>query len=109
MAHVWRPSAPGKLFTSAPKWTIELDGESLRIAMGGQHRVISVGELASLNVKPGIFWATLYLSFANGSEVCPKCGKGFLMPRVSKFGPFLSFSTFPRCDYKRDGCRMRRA
>lgn len=43
------------------------------------------------------------------SEVCPKCGKGFLRPKVSKFGPFLSCSTFPRCDYKRDGRRVRRA
>lgn len=43
------------------------------------------------------------------SELCPKCGKGFLRPRTSKFGPFLSCSTFPRCDYKRDGRRSRRA
>jgi len=69
MARTWRPSAPGKLFTSAAEWTVELDGGNLRIAMGGQHRVISVGELVSLAVKPGIFWATLSLSFANDKHL----------------------------------------
>ncbi|MDM0030468.1 3'-5' exonuclease [Variovorax saccharolyticus] len=43
------------------------------------------------------------------SEICPKCGKGFLRPRTSRFGPFLSCSTFPRCDYKRDGRKERRS
>jgi DNA helicase-4 len=42
-------------------------------------------------------------------ELCPKCGKAFLKPRTSRFGPFLSCSTFPRCDYKRDGRQVRRA
>lgn len=43
------------------------------------------------------------------SEVCPKCGKGFLRPKTSRYGPFLACSAFPRCDYKRDGRRARRA
>lgn len=42
-------------------------------------------------------------------ELCPKCGKAFLMQRTSRFGLFQSCSTFPRCDYKRDGRRVRRA
>lgn len=37
-----------------------------------------------------------------GSEVCPKCGKGFLRPKTSRYGPFLACSAFPKCDYKRD-------
>lgn len=36
------------------------------------------------------------------SEVCPKCGRGFLRPKVSQYGPFMACSAFPRCDYKRD-------
>lgn len=63
------PFAPGKLFTSALEWAIKLDGEGLRIAMGGQLRAISVGELASLNVKPGIFWVTIFLLFANDRQL----------------------------------------
>ncbi|SCK54689.1 DNA helicase-4 [Variovorax sp. HW608] len=41
------------------------------------------------------------------SEICPKCGKGFLRTRTSRYGPFLSCSTFPKCDYKRDDRRNR--
>lgn len=66
MARPWRPSAAGKLFTSVSAWTIELDGESLRFGMSGQHRVSSVGEIVSLHLQPGIFWATLSFSFAHG-------------------------------------------
>jgi restriction system protein len=34
-------------------------------------------------------------------ELCPRC-KGPLVPRVSKRGPFLGCSSFPRCRYTRD-------
>ncbi|KQW61543.1 DNA helicase UvrD [Variovorax sp. Root411] len=43
------------------------------------------------------------------SEICPKCGKGFLRTKTSRYGPFLSCSTFPKCDFKRDERRERRA
>ncbi|MET3465038.1 UvrD-helicase domain-containing protein [Variovorax atrisoli] len=39
------------------------------------------------------------------SEVCPKCGKGFLRHKISRFGPYLTCSAFPKCDYKRDDRR----
>ena len=43
---------------------------------------------------------------ASGDEItltpCPRCKVGRLVERVSKYGPFLSCSTFPKCDYKID-------
>ena len=35
-------------------------------------------------------------------EICPRCGRGTLVERNSKFGPFLGCSTFPACNYTRD-------
>lgn len=35
-------------------------------------------------------------------EVCPKCKSGTLVQRRSRYGPFLSCSTFPACDFKRN-------
>lgn len=69
MARVWRPSAPGKLFTNTPAWSVELDGESFRFGMNGHHKGSSVDELMSLQVRPGIFWATMSFSFANGQHL----------------------------------------
>lgn len=34
---------------------------------------------------------------------CPKCEKGTLLPRISKFGPFMVCSRQGDCDYKRNG------
>lgn len=43
---------------------------------------------------------------ANGglvqSEVCPKCGQGFLMQRKGRYGEFYGCSTFPRCNFTRN-------
>ncbi|MDO9074108.1 MAG: UvrD-helicase domain-containing protein [Rubrivivax sp.] len=36
------------------------------------------------------------------SEVCPKCGIGFLVPRTGPYGSFLGCSSFPRCRHKRN-------
>jgi DNA helicase-4 len=33
-------------------------------------------------------------------EICPQCGKGTMVRRSGKFGPFLSCSAFPACIYK---------
>ena len=32
---------------------------------------------------------------------CPECG-GWLRPKVSKYGPFLGCSNYPKCKYTRD-------
>nr|WP_301334659.1 3'-5' exonuclease [Variovorax dokdonensis] len=37
----------------------------------------------------------------SSSEVCPTCGKGFLVPRKGRYGRFYGCSTFPRCDFTR--------
>lgn len=36
MTRIWKPSAPGKLFTSASEWALELDGESIRLGVRSQ-------------------------------------------------------------------------
>ena len=35
-------------------------------------------------------------------EICQRCGRGTLVERNGKFGPFLGCSTFPACNYTRD-------
>jgi DNA helicase-4 len=35
-------------------------------------------------------------------EVCSMCGRGTMVERKSRFGPFLACSTFPACKNKRD-------
>lgn len=44
------------------------------------------------------------LSAAN-QKICPKCHKGRLLPRISKFGPWMVCEHTNKgfCDYKRDG------
>lgn len=37
-----------------------------------------------------------------GEELCPECGKGFLVTRNGRYGPFLACSNFPPCRYKRN-------
>ena len=47
----------------------------------------------------------LEIKTANGdtsaNEVCPDCGKGFVIPRKGPWGLFHSCSTYPRCEFKR--------
>ena len=38
---------------------------------------------------------------SSSSEVCPDCGKGFLVPRKGRNGRFVGCSTFPRCRFTR--------
>jgi DNA helicase IV len=35
-------------------------------------------------------------------EICPRCGRGRLVERNGRFGPFLGCSTFPACRYTRE-------
>jgi DNA helicase-4 len=35
-------------------------------------------------------------------EVCSMCGRGTMVERSSRFGPFLACSAFPACKNKRD-------
>lgn len=42
------------------------------------------------------------------TEVCPTCGKGFVIPKIGRFGLFFSCSAFPRCTYKRNGTKESR-
>lgn len=36
-------------------------------------------------------------------DACPQCGKGVLVTRSSRYGPFLACSQFPACAYKESG------
>ncbi|MBS0339629.1 MAG: topoisomerase DNA-binding C4 zinc finger domain-containing protein, partial [Proteobacteria bacterium] len=38
---------------------------------------------------------------SSSSEVCPGCGKGFVVRRKGRYGPFWGCSTFPRCNFTR--------
>ncbi|WP_353615281.1 topoisomerase DNA-binding C4 zinc finger domain-containing protein [Paracidovorax valerianellae] len=40
--------------------------------------------------------------------MCPTCGKGFVIPKIGRFGLFFLCSAFPRCTYKRSGTKEQR-
>jgi DNA helicase-4 len=69
MTRIWKPTAPGKLFTKALDWALELDGESFRLTVRGKPLNGSVGQLEGLTVKEGVFWATLSILGAKGKHL----------------------------------------
>ncbi len=42
------------------------------------------------------------------SEVCPTCGKGFVVPRKGPYGAFFGCSSFPRCRFTRQAADAER-
>ena len=37
-----------------------------------------------------------------GSEMCPRCGDGFLTQKKGKYGPFIACTKYPRCEFTRN-------
>jgi DNA helicase IV len=62
----WGPSKVGKLFTSAPEWTLALDGEQFTLTVEGTTFRDGVLLLADLDVKSGLIWATLRFTLGKG-------------------------------------------
>ncbi|MFC3530903.1 UvrD-helicase domain-containing protein [Vogesella facilis] len=56
---IWQPTPAGKLFTSAIDWVFTLEGEGFSLQAGDIKREGSVISLESLEVRPGLFWATI--------------------------------------------------
>lgn len=64
-----------------------------------------VDELESMAISPSaIRYPKIEGTNEDGQpvEVCPRCGKGKLMPRKGKNGPFLGCSQYPACRYTRN-------
>lgn len=59
MSNAWGPSKWGKSLTTTIPWQIELTGEDLSIAIKGRARLVHIMASQNLQVKPGIFWATV--------------------------------------------------
>jgi DNA helicase-4 len=69
MSRVWKPSAPGKLFTNAPEWVFELDGEAFQLAAQGLKLSGSVSDLRRVQVRLGLFWAKLSIDLGETKSI----------------------------------------
>lgn len=69
MSRRWGPSGPGKLFTSTPDWSLELNGESFVLQVGTKTIRNSLLELERLEVTPGAIWSTLTIQGKPGQRL----------------------------------------
>lgn len=69
MSSRWGPSGPGKLFTSTPHWSLELDGESFVLQVSTKTIRNSLLELERLEVTPGAIWSTLTIQGKPGQRL----------------------------------------
>ncbi|MDM0106524.1 UvrD-helicase domain-containing protein [Variovorax sp. J22R24] len=69
MTTTWKPSTLGKLLTRAPDWTLELDGERLRLTIRGETTHFDIGQLERLSVKPGLIWGTLIIPLGDADKL----------------------------------------
>lgn len=66
MAQIWKPTAPGRLFTRAVDWTLSLVHDEFELVVQRRTHSGSAKLLEGLIVEPGAFWATVKVSGANG-------------------------------------------
>jgi DNA helicase IV len=69
MSRRWGSSGPGKLFTSTPHWSLELDGESFVLQVNTKTIRNSLLELEHLEVTPGAIWSTLTIQGKPGQRL----------------------------------------
>jgi DNA helicase-4 len=66
LPQVWKPTAPGKLFTKAKDWSLSLNNEQFELIIQGRKLAGNAALLENLGVTTGAFWATLKVTGANG-------------------------------------------
>ena len=66
MSQIWKPTAPGRLFTRTVDWTLSLVHDQFKLVVGGRTYSGSAKLLDGLSVEPGACWATVKVSGANG-------------------------------------------
>lgn len=69
MAESWKPTAPGRLFTRSPDWSLTLDGERYELTTAGRRYADHASRLAGVSVDHGFFWSTVVLMAADGSRI----------------------------------------
>lgn len=69
MSQIWKPTAPGRLFTRAVDWTLSLVHDQFQLVVQGRKHSGSTKLLEGLSVEPGAFWATVMVCGANGQMV----------------------------------------
>jgi len=69
MPQTWGPTAPGKLFTSAKRWSLALNQDQFSLEIEGWRHSGSVLLLDRLAVTPGAFWSTVRVAGANGQSM----------------------------------------
>lgn len=68
MEKIWSPTAPGKLFTKTPEWSLRLSGEQCELSVHG--RQVFSGNATLLDkrrIVPGTFWATVTVTEPGGN------------------------------------------
>lgn len=66
----WSSTKPGELFTGDKRWRVELDGDRLtRRVEGEPDAVVHLLQVTSIEVSPGIMWATCHFIFQLGGQV----------------------------------------
>ncbi|UQA68954.1 UvrD-helicase domain-containing protein [Stenotrophomonas maltophilia] len=63
----WRPSGWGQRVTRSPHWRLRLDGECIELNIAGQQYRQRVDDDHSVQVIPGLFWASVSLQTDSGS------------------------------------------
>ena len=69
MSRRWGPTGAGKLFTSTPEWSLEIDGDSFILQVQGKKVRNKVLELDGLTVKPGAIWAAVEIQGRSGQRL----------------------------------------
>ncbi|MEJ5999734.1 UvrD-helicase domain-containing protein [Paucibacter soli] len=69
MSQVWRPTAPGKLFTKSVDWRLTLDDDQFELVIQGRRLAGPATFLERLSIARGTFWATVKIALESGKTL----------------------------------------
>ena len=69
MSQMWESSTLGLLFSSGPRWTLSLDGDSFSLVVADKAASGPVLRLENMNVRPGMIWASVTIGRQSGKSV----------------------------------------
>ncbi len=69
MSQMWESSTLGLLFTSGPRWTLSLDGDSFSLVVADKTASGPVLRLEDMDVRPGMIWASVTIGRQSGKSV----------------------------------------